>query len=156
MPEFQWDMTYVLGIEELDVQNKLLRDLVKKYFDDFKRSDITVPSLKSTLRVLLAHVGFQFDFEELCMKQTQYVNSEEHKKEHEHFRTMVYELLGLPEERVKQALDQTMRLNNWVQYHMLKSDARFAQYILSSNRQSDRIFQCDSTVRQLIQKYLRE
>jgi len=151
MSLFTWNDSFVLGIEELDEQNRLLVKLLANFYRDF-RNNVSARDLKATLRVLLVHVEIHFEMEQLCMEESRYVDTAAHQEEHQAFVKTVLKLHAA--EEAADPLHLILSLNNWINYHITHSDAAFARYLLSSDRLSQTPMQCNGSIRALVERFL--
>ena len=124
---FEWDDSYLTGIEVLDHEHKILIDDINKLHDvliqQSERSQISkaLGNIETRMR---AH----FALEERLMKDRNYEFFEEHKNEHE-------QLLDWYTEYVLQYLDDTRAssrysiektLRYWVLKHISESDKKMS------------------------------
>ena len=122
---FKWDDSFLIGIEELDHEHKLLIDDINKLHKELTMHD-KKSEIEECLGDIYARMQAHFALEEHVMKEYGYKYFDEHKREHE-------ELLGSYTECMVQFLNDTGVsssnhiedcLKDWVIKHIVTSDKK--------------------------------
>ncbi|MEN8207119.1 MAG: hemerythrin family protein [Pseudomonadota bacterium] len=122
---FKWDDSFLIGIEELDHEHKILIDDINRLHKELTMHD-EKSGIEECLGDIYARMQAHFALEEHVMKEYGYKNFEEHKREHE-------ELLGSYTECMVQFLNDTgvsssnhieACLKDWVIKHIVTSDKK--------------------------------
>ncbi|RLA26657.1 MAG: hemerythrin-like metal-binding protein, partial [Gammaproteobacteria bacterium] len=81
---FEWNDSFLIGIEELDHEHRVLIDDINKLHEELigneKKSELT-----KCLGEIYVHMQAHFALEEHVMKKHEYEFFDEHKREHEEF-----------------------------------------------------------------------
>ena len=122
---FKWDDSFLIGIEELDHEHKVLIDDINRLHEELARHD-QKSEIEKCLGDICARMQAHFALEEHVMKEHQYKFFDEHKREHE-------ELLNSYTEYMLQFLNDIGdsssnhiedTLIHWVVSHILTSDKK--------------------------------
>ena len=123
----KWDDSFLVGIEELDHEHKLLIDDINRLHKELARHD-EKSEIEKCLGDIYARMQAHFALEEHVMKEHGYEFLDEHKREHE-------ELLDSYTEYMVQFLNDTGvsssnliedNLKNWVRKHIVASDKKMS------------------------------
>ncbi|MBU0483466.1 MAG: hemerythrin family protein [Proteobacteria bacterium] len=79
--DLEWNDHYLIGVEEIDVQHKMLLKIMRQVFS-LKDQEASSPELKKTLRELKKYAQFHFKSEEMLMELYSYPKYEDQKTEH--------------------------------------------------------------------------
>lgn len=153
MPLYEWDERFVLGIKEIDQQHRHLMELVNRIYDEF-RGGAPLPALQSLLVVLFNNAKYHFQCEEHWMEESGYPQLAEHRAEHDKFSTRVAEIDGLLEQGQDNSLDLMLFLNNWIRHHLLETDARFTDYVISANKAAGATTVFELPLHLVVKRYL--
>ena len=124
---FKWDDSFLVGIEELDHEHKLLIDDINRLHKELARHD-EKSKIEKCLGDIYARMQAHFALEEHVMKEHGYEYFDEHKREHE-------ELLDSYTEYMVQFLNDTgvsssnpieENLKHWVIEHIVTSDKKMS------------------------------
>jgi hemerythrin len=124
---FKWDDSFLIGIEELDLEHKLLIDDINRLHKELTGHD-EKSKIEECLGDIYARMQAHFALEEHVMKEYGYKYFDEHKREHE-------ELLGSFTECMVQFLNDTGVssgdhiedcLKDWVIEHIVTSDKKMS------------------------------
>jgi hemerythrin len=127
---FKWDDSFLIGIEEVDHEHKLLIHDINRLHKELVMHD-KKPEIEECLGDIYARMQAHFALEEHIMKEYGYEHFDEHKHEHE-------ELLGSYTECMVQFLNDTGVsssnhiedcLRDWVIKHIVDSDKRMGLII---------------------------
>ena len=123
----QWDDSFLIGIDELDYEHKVLIDDINRLHEELARHD-EKSEIERCLGDIHARMRAHFALEERVMKEHGYEFFDEHKREHE-------ALLDSYTEDMVQFLNDTGdsastpikdSLKHWVVDHILTSDKKMS------------------------------
>ena len=126
MPIIDWNVSFMLGIQELDGHHKHLVKLLNAAYDDF-REGVNID--KSKLDELVDYAAFHFAVEESLMLETQYPDIPSHKAEHETFTGRLLDFKKNFNQRRDVSVELLWFLCNWVTHHVRVTDAAFGHHI---------------------------
>jgi hemerythrin len=126
MPKLEWNVNFILGIQEIDEHHKYLFDLINSAYDKFTGGESIGLSV---IAELVDYADYHFTCEERWMVETSYSSFKEHKEEHDHFvrlvSAFVEELLNDKDD----SLELLAFVSNWIAHHILETDAKFGRYL---------------------------
>ncbi len=123
---FEWDESFLIGIEELDHEHKVLIDDINRLHEELASSRKS--EIAKWLGEICARMQAHFALEEHIMKKHEYEFYDEHKREHD-------ELLESCTEYLFQYVNDTSAspsnsiedsLKHWVLNHILTSDKKMS------------------------------
>jgi len=132
---FKWDESFLIGIDELDHEHKVLIDDINRLHDELARHD-QKSQIKKCLGDIYARMQAHFALEEHVMKEHDYKFFDEHKREHDEF-------LDSYTEQMLQILNDTSvssdtpiedTLKRWVMDHIITSDRKMSLIIQENGR----------------------
>ena len=126
MPIIEWNIGFLLGIQEIDKQHKQMVQLLNDAYDEFRGGKKVEQSVIDEL-VVYAH--YIFAFEESMMQEISYPNLAEHKEEHESFTRRIIEFKNNFEKNKNLSIELLWFLCNWVTHHMRETDAEFGRFV---------------------------
>ena len=124
---FKWDDSFLIGIEELDQEHKVLINDINKLHEELARHD-EKSEIEKRLGDIYARLQAHFALEERVMKEHGYEFFDEHKREHE-------KLLDGYTEYMMQILNDAVvsfsnpiedALRDWVLNHIVNSDKKMS------------------------------
>jgi hemerythrin len=127
---FKWDDSFLIGIEELDHEHKVLIDDINRLHEEIARH-VEKSEIEKCLGDICARMQAHFALEEHVMKEHGYKFFDEHKREHN-------ELLDSYTEYMAQFLNDTGvsssnpiedNLKHWVIKHIVTSDKKMSLMI---------------------------
>lgn len=120
---FEWNDTYLIGVEELDFEHRDLLARLNELHLDILRGDSS-EVIEACLAEVCIRVAAHFALEESYMKRTGFPHYDQHKKQHDAFLEEVYAVAELFREGLDISYQETLetRLENWVTHHILTSD----------------------------------
>ena len=127
MPFVIWDDRFVLGVPQFDEDHQVLVGLLNRAYDDFT-TDAPYESIVSILNELVDYATYHFGAEESWMEKQSYPKLVEHSAEHDRFSRWVGALLKSNPSNRTLLLEIMTYLNNWLNTHILKSDAEYVRY----------------------------
>ena len=126
----KWDDSFLIGIDELDHEHKVLIDDINRLHEELARHD-EKSEIERCLGDIYARMQAHFALEEHLMKERGYEFFDEHKREHE-------ALLNSYTEDMVQFLNDTGvsastsiedSLKHWIVDHILTSDKKMSLMI---------------------------
>jgi hemerythrin-like metal-binding protein len=133
MEIFKWNENYSVGIEIIDKQHKELVRLLAELFNGMqqgKGNDILLPTLQSLANYTISH----FETEEKLMDKYSYPETKAHKSKHAKLRYEVNEFLkSYSPNNTKLTIELMNYLNDWLKNHIIGTDKKFGQYLVSLN-----------------------
>jgi len=130
---FNWDDSFLIGIEELDHEHKVLIDDINRLHWELSRHE-RKSEIAKCLGEIFARMQAHFALEERVMKDNGYKFFDEHKREHD-------ELLDTYTEDMVQFLNDPgfssgksieNSLERWVIHHIVTSDKRMSVMVQES------------------------
>jgi hemerythrin len=127
----EWNESFVLGIEEIDQQHKMIVERFRELSDavqDAREEEV----LAEMAKFLTEYAQFHFDTEEQYMKQYAYPDIAEQLAEHAQFTRDAVELqdkLSEGADSHKLAVEMTGKMLRWVVQHVRNHDRKMAMYI---------------------------
>ena len=124
-----WDKSYETGNEQVDDEHQQIFALVKKVIDAaFEDYD---DKCETTMNFLAEYTVKHFAHEESLMHESSYPKTAEHKIQHEYFVKSFLALkkrLANEPDTLKNSLDISNTIVNWLSLHVLGSDKELATY----------------------------
>jgi hemerythrin len=127
---FEWNDSFLIGIEELDYEHKVLIEDINRLHEDLARNK-EKSEIAKCLGEIHARMQAHFALEEHVMKEHEYEFFDEHKREHD-------ELLDEYTENMLQFLNDIGTssgtsiedsLERWVIRHIITSDKKMSQIL---------------------------
>ena len=127
---FEWNDSFLIGIEELDHEHKVLIDDINRLHEKLAGND-KKSEIATCLGDIHARMQAHFALEEHVMKEHKYEFYDEHKGEHD-------ELIDRYTEDMLQFLNDIgtsskdrieNELNHWVMHHIITSDKKMSLMI---------------------------
>lgn len=125
--QFEWDDSFLIGIEELDHEHKRLIDDINRLYKELARHD-EKSEIEKSLGNIYARMHAHFALEEHVMREHKYKFFDEHKREHD-------ELLDSYTEYMLRFLNNTGAssstliedtLRHWIVTHIITSDKKMS------------------------------
>ena len=128
MPLMKWYKNYELEIKVIDDHHKHLLGLLNKVFDDFT-SGVSQESLCVVLDQLVDYTKYNFATEEHWMLVHEYPGLAKHLEEHEIFTNRVVAIQNKFHNAETNLFPEVLQfLQNWISYHILKTDAEYGRF----------------------------
>ena len=130
--QIEWDDSFLIGIEELDHEHKVLIDDINRLHKELARHD-EKSEIEKSLGNIYARMHAHFALEEHVMRKHEYRFFDEHKREHD-------ELLDSYTEYMLQFLNNTGAasshliedtLTHWIVTHIITSDRKMSLMVQS-------------------------
>jgi hemerythrin len=127
---FKWDESFLIGIEELDHEHKVLIDDINRLHEELARHD-QKSEIEKSLGDIYARMQAHFALEEHVMEEHEYEFFEEHKREHDELLDSYteYMLQFLNDTGVSSSMSIEGTLKHWVMNHIITSDKKMSQMI---------------------------
>jgi len=124
---FEWDESFLIGIEELDHEHKVLMDDIKTLHEELTRHD-QKSEIEKCLGDIYARMQAHFALEEHVMKEHEYEFFDEHKREHDELLDSFteYMLQFLNDADVSTSITVEGPLKHWVLNHIITSDKKMS------------------------------
>ena len=124
---FEWDESFLIGIEELDHEHKVLIDDIKRLHEELTRHDQKL-EIEKCLGDIYARMQAHFALEEHVMKEHEYEFFDEHKREHDDLLDSFteYMLQFLNDADVSTSITVEGPLKHWVLNHIITSDKKMS------------------------------
>jgi len=126
MPIIEWNVGFLIGIQEVDRYHQQMVQLLNEAYDEFREGAVVK---QSVLDELIGHTEHIFDLEESFMLEISYPNYEEHKQEHELFASRIVEFKKLSRKNKDVSIELLWFLCNWVTHHLRETDAEFGRFV---------------------------
>jgi hemerythrin len=125
-----WNDSLSVKIDSIDEQHKKLFEMINGFYDNInKRSNNEL--ILNLIGGMKDYTVMHFSTEERYMKQYNYPNYEQHKKEHQDFIAKVNAL----EEKLKKgtmivSFEITSFLKDWIKNHIQHADKQYSDFFL--------------------------
>ena len=126
MPIIEWNVSFLVGIQEIDRHHKDLVASLNRTYDQFREGT------EVDLAFLQELIGFStrlFSCEESWMTKTAYPKFAAHQDEHALFTSRVLEFKQEYEHNANVSVELLWFLCNWVTHHIRQTDAEFGRFI---------------------------
>ncbi len=126
----EWNDSFLIGIEELDHEHKVLIDDINRLHEELARND-KKSEIAMCLGDIHARMQAHFALEEHVMKEHKYKFFEEHKREHDKLIDRYTEdmLQFLNDIGTSSRLRIENELIHWVLHHIITSDKKMSLMI---------------------------
>ena len=126
-----WNNSLSVNIKSIDNEHKEFIAMLNEFYDN-----IVLESNKKNISQLLKkmkdYIVYHFSNEEEQLKQHAYPHFETHKKEHENFIKKVNEMeKKFIDGKLILSLDVVTFLKDWLQNHIMVSDKRYSEFLIS-------------------------
>jgi hemerythrin len=124
---FKWDDSFLIGIEELDHEHKVLIDDINRLHEELARHG-EKPEIEKCLGDICARMQAHFALEEHVMKEHKYRYYDEHKREHDELLDSYTEYMAqyLNDSGVSPGNPIEDNLKQWVIRHIVTSDKKMS------------------------------
>ena len=125
--QIEWNDSFLIGIEELDYEHKVLINDINRLHRELARHD-EKSEIEKCLGDIYARMQAHFALEEHVMKEHQYKFYDEHKREHERLLDSYsgYMMQVLNDTNVSSSHSIEVTLSHWVLNHILSSDKKMS------------------------------
>lgn len=131
MAIFEWDDHYEIGVPLIDEHHQHLVDLLNKTYKDFINY-ASPDDLNVLFDELIDYATYHFAAEEQLMQEKGYPGVKIHKGEHAEFARRVVEMYAdYQSGRKVRFLEILSFLRNWLETHILQSDAALGSFLTS-------------------------
>lgn len=133
MAFINWDDSLSVKINSIDDQHKKLVSMINEFYDSILNKASNDGLLK-LIAEMKNYTVVHFSHEEKIMKQLNYPDFAEHKKEHDLFVSKVLDV----EEKTKNgklvvSLEITTFLKDWLKGHINGTDKKYTAFFLQNN-----------------------
>ncbi|MEN3043824.1 MAG: bacteriohemerythrin [Candidatus Hydrothermales bacterium] len=131
----KWDEKFSTGVEQIDDQHKKFVEIINELHNAMKQGK-GKEIVKKILNELKSYSVYHFKTEETYMTKYKYQEYQEHKNDHEFFKTKVKELLDKDEKGYLGLSIETLNfMKNWLIKHILTTDKKLANILLQKSDQ---------------------
>lgn len=135
---FEWNDSFLVGVEPFDGHHKHLVDLLNRSYAELAHG-ASLESCGELLEELSDYISYHFVAEELWMMENTYPRYEQHIAEHNNYIKHLQEFqqdcrLG----KAETSLEVFTFLRRWLIEHILKSDADYGRFISIQNHNAGR------------------
>jgi len=129
-----WDGSFLIGIEELDYEHKLLIDDINQLHKELARHD-EKSEIEKCLGDIHARMQAHFALEERVMKDGEYEYFDEHKSAHDALLDSYTEYMIRYLDDTDDSAGRTIEefLKHWVIDHILTSDKKMSLMVQANN-----------------------
>ena len=124
---FKWDDSFLIGIEELDYEHKLLIDDINRLHEELARHD-EKSEIEKCLGDIYARMQAHFALEEHVMKEHGYKFFDEHKRQHDalldSYTEYMVQFLNDTDISSSNPIEDTLK--HWVINHIITSDKKMS------------------------------
>jgi len=126
----QWDDSFLIGIDELDYEHKILLSDINRFHEELVGHE-EKSEIERCLGEIYTRMQSHFALEEHFMKDHDYPFFEEHKKEHEKLLDTYTEYMVqfLNDSGTSSGLRIDDNLKEWIVSHILSSDKKMSQMV---------------------------
>ncbi len=129
MPHIIWEEKYSVNIKMIDEQHKRLFEIFGNIFDRMGKKDDR-EALGVDVWELARYATGHFDAEELLLSEYYFPGYEQHKKEHEVFRSKVAIFQrDLEKDKTTLSIDIVHFLMSWLSHHILTVDKEYSAFL---------------------------
>jgi hemerythrin-like metal-binding protein len=129
MPLIEWNDTYSIGIQIIDVQHKKFFSIINILFDAMKEGK-GEELVDSVLKELQDYVIYHFHSEESWMKMCNYPYIDKHIIEHQEAIKKVNKLVMEYERGNQDVIIEMLKfLSTWLQEHILETDRKYIPFL---------------------------
>ena len=133
----EWSDSYLVGIEELDIEHKDLINRLNQLHNKFYRRQGDKSRIEDYLKEIHDRVQAHFTMEEGMMRDTKYPDFEQHKKEHDNFLGVIDNLIKKyktsPDYSFTEVLEDILR--EWIGNHIAASDHKLGIHLIRDQRE---------------------
>jgi hemerythrin len=128
MALLEWNDEYKTGVQEFDEHHRHLIYLLNKAYDDLQNGTLG-DTLDTLLNEMIDYAIYHFRAEESWMEEHHFPLHEKHRQEHARFMSRVSDLhtdFLCGEKKIN--LEVLAFMKNWVEQHILISDAEYGRF----------------------------
>ena len=124
---FEWNASFLIGIEELDYEHKVLIDDINRLHEELVRHD-QKSKIEKCLGDIYVRMQAHFALEEHVMQEHKYKFFDEHKREHDELldKYTEYMLRFLNDTGTSSSIAIEDSLKQWVMNHIVTSDKKMS------------------------------
>jgi len=133
----EWTDDLSVGIEEIDVQHKILVGLVNRLYDETIVHQATAEVLDGILNELVEYTVIHFAVEESLFRIFDYPATEIHTRHHDELKAQVLDLQAkVKRGEVTINTKLLVFLKNWLQHHILEEDKLYGPFLVQQGVKS--------------------
>ena len=127
---FEWDESFLIGIEELDHEHKVLIEDINRLHEELARQD-QESEVRKCLGDIYVRMQAHFALEEHVMKEHDYPFFDEHKLEHDklldNYTEYMFQFMNATDGFSDIPIEDTLK--RWVVNHIVTSDKKMSQMV---------------------------
>ncbi|MCH4889837.1 bacteriohemerythrin [Acidaminobacter sp. JC074] len=129
---FKWQDEYSVHIPLVDEQHKKLFEIAGTLENLLNRDDDILDDIVDCISKLMEYTKYHFLQEEQLMKTYEYLELDEHIKEHESFMTYLMEInfTEIAENQKASLRDLIKFISSWIFKHIMNVDFKYSAYIV--------------------------
>ena len=126
MPIIEWNVGFLIGIQEIDKHHKQMVHLLNEAYDVFREGgNVGEPVIVE----LLSYADQVFTLEENLMRKTAYPGLAKHAEEHKSFLSRVTGFKDTFRKNKNISIEILWFLCNWVTHHMRETDEELGRHV---------------------------
>lgn len=127
-----WNEEYSVAIASIDNQHKVLFGLIDDFYENIKNSSSN-ENIQKLVIGMRKYTQTHFAMEEKFMKDFNYPDYENHKKEHETFVSKVVEIEDkLHANKLVISLGVTAFIKDWLKNHIQEEDKKYSETFIKN------------------------
>ena len=132
----EWSDSYLVGIEELDIEHKELINRLNQLHKKFYRRHSDRSSFESYLKDIQDRIHTHFIMEEAMMRDSAYPDFVQHKKEHDAFLQVIDNLVRKYRTNPGYSFENVVEdiLRQWIGNHIAASDHKLGIHLIRDQR----------------------
>jgi hemerythrin-like metal-binding protein len=132
MAAINWNNSWSVKIDSIDIQHKNLINLINKFYEDLDITDNKTKLLK-LVEGLQQYALLHFNKEENLMIKYNYPDYTNHIKEHKEFINKVNNYIDrLKSEKLIVSIEITNYLKNWIINHISGTDIGYSEFFIKN------------------------
>lgn len=129
MPLIDWKEEFSVGVAAVDHEHRALIDLINELYQSLKSGD-SKSTILEFLGEVFAKISAHFALEEKVMRERNYDEYEQHKRNHELLLDEIRDIMDEYEDSQQFEHEElSRRLGNWFTEHFRTYDARLHRYL---------------------------
>ena len=133
----EWSDSYLVGVEALDIEHKDLINRLNQLHNKFYRRQGDKSRMEDYLKEIHDRIHAHFSMEEDMMRDSDYPDFTQHKKEHDNFLGVIDNLIkkyqNSPDYSFSEVLEDI--LSEWIGNHIAASDHKLGIHLIRDQRE---------------------
>jgi hemerythrin-like metal-binding protein len=131
---FTWNSTFVLGVELIDEQHRILISRIDQLYDHLVTNERSV-DFDKVIADIVDYTDFHFRSEEELMARSGYPSLDDHLPEHHKFEANIKNYSKKSDRGDEWKMELFQYLQDWLIDHILDTDKQFASYFLQLDQE---------------------